>query len=110
MKLAVTYEKGSITARFGKAAFFKFYEIDGKNIIAEDVREIGTSDHDEMAAILKEEGTDKLICGNICLGCQEAVGKQGIAVLGCVQGDADAAVAAYLAGTLQYETDPQKLK
>lgn len=109
MKVAVTYNKGKITDRFGKASAFKFYETDGEKVIAEEVREIGTNDHDEMADFLKEAGTDKLICGNICFGCQEAVGKREIAILGCVKGDADAAVAKLLAGTLQYETDPQIL-
>lgn len=110
MKLAVTYEKGKITERFGKASAFKFYEVEEGKVTAEDVREIGTNDHDEMAVFLKEAGAEKLICGNICLGCQEAVGKTGIDILGCVKGDADAAVEAFLAGTLQYETDPEKLK
>jgi len=110
MKVAVTYNKGKITDRFGKASAFKFYEIDDNKVVAEEVQEIGTNDHDEMADFLKEAGTDKLICGNICLGCQEAVGNRAIDILGCVKGDADAAVAAFLDGTLKYETDPQILK
>ena len=110
MKLAVTYEKGKISERFGKASAFKFYEIEDGKVKAEKVRETGTNDHDEMAALLKEENTETLICGNICLACQEAVGNTGIGILGCVKGDADAAVEAYLNGSLQYETDPEKLK
>ena len=38
MKLAVTYEKGKITERFGKASAFKFYEVEEGKVTAEDVR------------------------------------------------------------------------
>lgn len=110
MKVAVTYNEGKITDRFGKAKAFKYYEIENGAVTGSTVQEVLTDDHDVKAAMLRDAGVDKLICGNICLDCQGAVGKAGIEIAGCVSGDADAAVEAFLAGTLQYETDPQILK
>ena len=103
MKIAVTYNNGKITDRFGKAKAFKYYEAENGTVTEGTV-------HDEKAAILREAGVDTLICGHICLDCQEAVGKAGIRIAGCVSGDADAAAEAFAAGTLAYETDPQILK
>ena len=34
MKIAVTYEKGSIFQHFGHTQQFKFYDIEGKEIMA----------------------------------------------------------------------------
>ena len=110
MELAVTYDDGTINARFGKVKAFKVYEIEDGTIKDQMIRAVDTDDLDEKAAILKDTGAEKVICGNICMHCQENVRNAGIEILGCVQGDADAAVNAYLAGTLQYETDPEILK
>lgn len=110
MKIAVTYNNGKITDRFGKAKAFKYYETENGTVTKGTVQDLHTDDHDEKAAILREAGVDTLICGHICLDCQEAVGKAGIRIAGCVSGDADAAAEAFAAGTLAYETDPQILK
>ena len=110
MKLAVTYDEGKINARFGKVKAFKVYDVEDGVIKAQSIRTVETDDLDEKAAILKETGAEKVICGNICMHCQENVRNAGIEILGCVQGDADAAVDAYLAGALKYETDPEILK
>ena len=110
MKIAVTYSNGKITDRFGKAKAFKFYEAENGIVTESSIQELHTDDHDEKAAILRDAAVDTLICGNICLDCQEAVGKAGIRIAGCVSGDADAAAEAFAAGTLEYETDPQILK
>lgn len=110
MKLAITYDNGKITDRFGRSTAFKIFDIEEGRVIKEEVVGFETNDHDEMAAILKNAEVSTLICGNICLGCQEAVRKADIDILGCVQGDTDAVISAYLTGTLDYETDPEKIK
>ena len=110
MRIAVTYDNGKINASYGKVKAFKLYDVENGIIQAQSIREVPTDDLDEKSAILKDTGADKVICGNICMHCQENVRNAGIEILGCVQGDADAAVHAYLAGTLQYETDPEILK
>ncbi len=110
MRIAVTYDNGTINARYGKVSAFKLYDVENGAVKAESIREVNTTDLDEKSAILKDTGADKVICGNICMHCQENVRNAGIEILGCVQGDADAAVQSYLDGTLKYETDPEILK
>ena len=106
MIIAVTSHNGTINSRFGSASTFRFYNIQDGVILSREDRTTETKDHDAKAAFLRNAGAEKLICGNICMDCQRSVGDAGIEILGCVRGDADAAVEAYLTGTLAYETDP----
>ncbi|MBR0398607.1 MAG: NifB/NifX family molybdenum-iron cluster-binding protein [Eubacterium sp.] len=110
MRLAVTYNNGAINTRFGQTKAFKLFDIEEGAIQGQSIREFKADTLDEKAMILKGTGADKLICGNICMHCQKLVREAGIEIIGCVYGDADAAVDAYLAGTLLYETDPEILK
>ena len=52
---------------------------------------------------LKEAGANVLICGGIGPGAQNALAAAGITCVAGASGDVDAAVAAYLAGTLQID-------
>ena len=79
MKIAVTYENGQIFQHFGHTAQFKLYEA--------------------------QSGVDTLICGGIGGGAQMALAQAGIKLYGGVSGEADAAVAALLAGNLGYDPD-----
>ncbi len=61
--------------------------------------------HGALAAFLSANGVDVLICGGIGGGAQMALAEAGIRLYGGVQGAADEAVAALLAGTLGYDPD-----
>lgn len=110
MRIAVTYDSGEITPRFGKVKEFMVYDIENGVVKQQYLKKVQAEDLDEKAAVLRDTGAGIIICGNVCLHCQENIRNYGIEIIGCVQGDADAAVAAYLAGTLHYETDPDILK
>lgn len=105
MKIAVTYENGNIYQHFGHTQTFKLYETENGKIAAGAVVETDGSGHGALAAFLAERGVGTLICGGIGGGAKAALAEAGIAVYGGAAGNADEAVAAFLAGTLRYDPE-----
>ena len=113
MRIAVAFEDGAIAPKFGHTKAFKVYQVDdaGKIQWGREIRVANTDEErEEKANFLRGAGVSKLICGGICKAGQKAVANAGIELFGGVAGDADQALDALLAGTLVYETDPDKLK
>ena len=102
MKIAVTYCEGQIFQHFGHTAQFKVYDVTDGRITATSIVDTGSSGHGALAGLLKLIQADVLICGGIGGGAQLALAEVGIQLYGGVTGDADDAVAAYLAGQLDY--------
>ena len=102
MKIAVTYSDGQIFQHFGHTAQFKVYDVTDGRITATSIVDTGSSGHGALAGLLKLIQADVLICGGIGGGAQLALAEVGIQLYGGVTGDADDAVAAYLAGQLDY--------
>lgn len=102
MRIAVTYDKGEIFQHFGHTAQFKLYDVEGGEVKSAFVMSTGGSGHGALAGFLQSVKVDSVICGGIGGGAQEALKKAGIAIHAGVQGSADEAVAALLAGMLQY--------
>lgn len=100
MKIAVTYENGQIFQHFGHSESFKIYEAEGKNIVRAEVIGTDGAGHSALAAVLKDKGVDVLICGGIGNGAVTALSEAGIDVYSGADGEADAAVEAYLNGDL----------
>ena len=98
MRIAVTYENGEVFQHFGHTETFKIYEVeDGKIVSSEVIGSDGTG-HGALAGLLAGHSIDVLICGGIGGGAQAALAEQGIELCAGAQGDADAAVEAYLRG------------
>ena len=106
MKIAVTYENGQIFQHFGHCATFKLYEVEENKVVSAKVIDATGSGHSLLAGFLMMNGVDELICGGIGGGAQTALRSFGIRIHGGVQGDADAAVEALLAGTLKASDAP----
>ena len=106
MKIAVTYENGQIFQHFGHCATFKLYEVEENKVVSARVIDATGSGHSLLAGFLMMNGVDDLICGGIGGGAQMALKQFGIRLHGGVQGDADAAVEALLAGTLEASDAP----
>ena len=105
MRIAVTYENGTVFQHFGHTEQFKVYDAaDGKvtNVQVVSTQGIG---HGALAGLLSSLGAEVLICGGIGTGAQAALAQAGIRLYGGVTGDADAAVNALLAGTLAFNPD-----
>ena len=102
MKIAVTYENGQIYQHFGHCENFKVYDTDGQTVTASQVINAMGSGHGALAGFLQQHGVDVLICGGIGGGARIALAQAGIQLYPGVVGDADTAVAALLAGNLDY--------
>ena len=105
MKIAVTYEQGQIFQHFGHTEQFKIYEVEDGAVVSAEVVDTMGSGHGALAGFLPAQGVNTLICGGIGGGAQMALAQAGIALYGGVQGSADEAVAALLAGTLSFNPD-----
>ena len=104
MRIAVTYENGQIFQHFGHTAQFKLYMVEGGAVASSVVLSTNGSGHNALAGFLKNHQVDALICGGIGGGAQAALATAGIQLYAGVQGDADAAVNALLAGELTFNT------
>ena len=105
MRIAVTYEDGNIFQHFGHTAEFKVYDVQDGKVIHSEVVDTNGSGHGALAGVLNALKADVLICGGIGGGAQMALSAAGIKLYGGVSGDADAAVEAFVNGTLDYNPD-----
>lgn len=101
MKIAVTFDNGNIFEHFGKTDAFKVYEVEEGKVVSAEVLDSNGSGHSALAGLLAQNMIDVLICGGLGQGALDALNGFGIEVCTGASGDADAAVAAYLAGELE---------
>ena len=100
MKIAVTYDNGTIFQHFGKTENFKVYEVENGQVLSGEVISSNGSGHSALAGLLAGQNIDVLICGGIGGGAQAALTEAGIELCAGAQGNADQAVEAYLKGEL----------
>ena len=103
MKIAVTYENGQVFQHFGHTEQFKIYNVADGKILSSQVVDTNGSGHGALGGFLADMGVDTLICGGIGVGAQNALTEAGIRFYGGASGDADKAVEALLAGTLEFD-------
>ena len=72
MKIAVTYDNGTIFQHFGKTEYFKVYEVENGQVISSEVIGSNGTGHGALAGLLAGQGIDVLICGGIGGGAQNA--------------------------------------
>lgn len=105
MRIAVTYENGTIFQHFGHTEAFKVYDVENGSIVKTEVVNTNGSGHGALAGVLSALGANVLICGGIGGGAQMALAEAGIKLYGGVSGDADEAVNAFIAGKLDFNPD-----
>lgn len=105
MKIAVTFENGTVFQHFGHTEQFKLYDIADGAITATSIIGTNGNGHGALADFLKQQNVDTLICGGIGGGAKNMLADAGITLYGGVNGNADDAVAALLNGTLTYNPD-----
>ena len=101
MKIAVTYDNGNIFQHFGRTETFKVYEVEDGKVVSTEVLGSNGAGHGALAGVLAENTIDVLLCGGMGPGAQNALMGVGIEVVTGCEGDADAAVEAYLKGELE---------
>ena len=105
MRIAVTYENGSIFQHFGHTEQFKLYDVQEGKIVSSQVVDTNGSGHGALAGVLNTLGVDALICGGIGGGARTALEAARIKLYGGVSGQADDAVQALLSGQLEFNPD-----
>ncbi len=95
--------RGLVFQHFGHTEIFKVYETENGTITNTKVVDTQGGGHGALAGMLKELGVEVLICGGIGGGARMALLQAGIEIFGGVSGNADQAVASYLAGNLIYD-------
>lgn len=103
MKIAVAYENGEVFQHFGQTETFKIYNVEDGNITSGAIFPTNDAKHGALAHLLQSEGVSALICGGIGAGARTALTEAKIDVYPGAKGDADAQVAALIAGNLQYD-------
>ena len=101
MKIAVTFENGEVFQHFGHTEHFKLYEIADSQVVSSEIIDTDGNGHEALASFLSDLSVSVLLCGGIGGGAQAALTDAGIEICSGAQGDADAAVNAYLNGELQ---------
>ena len=99
MRIAVTYENGSVFQHFGHTEHFAIYDIHDTQILSKVVVPVRGTGHGALAGFLKNFHVDILICGGIGGGAQDALAQAGIRLFGGVQGNVDEAVITPAANT-----------
>ena len=101
MKIAVPFANGEVFQHFGHTENFKLYEIEDKQIVSSQIIDSNGSGHEALAGFLSDLSVNVLLCGGIGGGAQAALTEAGIEICSGAEGDADAAVIAYLNGELE---------
>ena len=101
MRIAVPFANGEVFQHFGHTENFKLYEIEAGQIVSSEVIAADGSGHEALAGFLADLSVRVLLCGGIGDGAQAALTDAGIEICSGAQGDADAAVNAYLNGELE---------
>ena len=100
MKIAVPYSNGEVFQHFGHTESFKLYEVEANQVVSSEIIDTNGSGHEALAGFLRELSVSVLLCGGIGGGAQAALSDAGIEICSGAEGDADAAVMAYLNGEL----------
>ena len=101
MKIAVTYDNGQVFQHFGHTEKFKVYEVEDGKVVSSEIVDSNGSGHGALAGLLANNDIKVLICGGIGGGAYDALKEYGIEMFAGAEGDADAAVEAYLKGELE---------
>lgn len=105
MKIAVTYEDGTVFQHFGHTKQFKLYQVTDNTIEKTELLDTTGSGHGALAGLLTAHGVDTLICGGIGGGARSALAQANIKIYPGVSGNADQSVQALLNGSLHYDPD-----
>lgn len=96
MKIAVSYDNGTIFQHFGRTETFKLYEIENSTVVSTEILDTNGTGHEALASLLAENEVDALICGGIGEGAKSALTEVNIEIYAGVEGSADSAIEAFL--------------
>ncbi len=107
MKIAVTYENGSVFQHFGRTAQFKIFEIEENKIVKSEVVDSNGAGHGALVGLLSDLGVTTLICGGIGGGARNAFAEIGLEVISGAVGPVDQQVESFLSGHLETSSEQE---
>lgn len=102
MKIAVAYEDGNVHPHFGQCTCVKVYEVENNAVVSTDIVNMPSPGHSMIARVIYTNGATVVICGNIKPGAALGLEMSDVQLFAGVEGPADEAVNAYIAGTLKH--------
>lgn len=105
MIIAVAYDDGMISPRFGKAPQFKLYTDEYGEITKTELVDNPLQGHAAIAKILADKGTEVVICGGIGDPARDALHGYGMELYTGNTGDPDLAVKQFLACQLNNDSN-----
>ena len=88
MKIAATYDNGTVFQHFGHTETMKIYEVEDGKVVKSEVIGTGGAGCGALAGFLAGQGVDVLLCGGIGGGAANHVLSAGIELISGVTGDA----------------------
>ena len=101
MKIAIPAENGQVCAHFGRAPGFAIVSVNGKTIEEMAVFENPGMAHGSLPGWLKGQGVEAVLAGGMGEHPRRSLAAEGVTVCLGVSGGLEAAVRAYLEGTLE---------
>lgn len=105
MRIAATYEDGQIFQHFGRNQTFKVYEVDNGQVTDVRLIDAGGIGHSTLSMVLNQLRIETIICGGISTNAYKALTAFDITIYPGVEGNADDALDALLAGNLKYDPE-----
>lgn len=102
MKIAVAADQGMVTEHFGHCEGFMIFEIEGKEIIKEEMTPNPGHRPGFLPVFLHEKGVEIIISGGMGGGAVDLFNEKGIRVIVGAKGEAKEVVEKYLSGDLEY--------
>ena len=77
MKIAVTYDNGTVYQHFGHTKQFKIYTVEDNKVVSSETVDTGDSGHGALAGFLAARDVSIVICGTMGAGAQNALTAAG---------------------------------
>lgn len=95
MKYAIPYDEGQVQGHLGSSKAFKFYEVEGSEILTSAVHDAPAGGRDALFNFLVESQVDVLVGGGLCSTAVSLLADLGITAYGGASGEVDAALNAF---------------
>ena len=101
MRIAVSFKNGNVYEHVGDTEAFKVYEVKDEKIVNTELYKVKGTGRSMVVDFATQYQIDVMICGRICDGAKGALEQSGVTTYGCMTGNADDVVKAYLDGSIE---------
>lgn len=101
MNLAIVTEGDQVSQHFGRSEGFLLVGIENGQVISRESVKAGEHDCGALPLMFRERRVELVIAGGMGMGAMQHLQHTGIPVIAGIQGSAEDALAAWLAGNLQ---------